>query len=223
MNEPPDHTMKTYEAMNHVIAFLCMCGGSTLVFAGVLYMNTQQMPTKGLSGETVTEFQVDRKPPPKKKERVREPRPRPQRTTAQAPKAPDLSSNIAPVAIEFAGTSSFSLETVSKDLIGSFDKKAPMAEGALDNPPKLRSRSGTQDYPPEARKDGVEGYVLLNIYVKDDGSVGGVKVLDSSPRGVFEESARAFVSDWSFEAGTYEGQSVDAWVKQKVVYKLQRG
>jgi TonB family protein len=48
-------------------------------------------------------------------------------------------------------------------------------------------------------------------------------VLYSSPRGVFDDSARSFVSEWAFEAGTYEGQTVDAWVKQKVVYKLQRG
>lgn len=216
--------MKPEKALNHLIAFLSMCGGSTLVFAGVMYMNAQDKPPKEPPKEAVAEFQVDKKPPPKKKkERQRQPRQRPQKTVAQAPKAPDLSANISNVSLEFSGTSSFSLGDVSKDLIGSFDKKAPMAEGSLDTPPKLRSRAGSQEYPSNARKDGVEGYVLLNIYVKDDGSVGTVKVLDASPRGVFEESARNYVSDWAFDAGTYEGQHVDAWVKQKVVYKLQRG
>jgi protein TonB len=216
--------MTPQKAFNHLIAFFSMCAGSTLVFAGVMYMNAQEKPPKEPPKESITEFQVDKKPPPKKKkERQREPKPRPQKAVAQAPKAPDLSANISSVALDLSGTSSLSLGNVSKDLIGSFDKKAPMAEGSLDTPPKLRARAGSQEYPSSARKDGVEGYVLLNIYVKGDGTVGTVKVLDASPRGVFEESARSFVSEWAFEAGTYEGQSVDAWVKQKVVYKLQRG
>lgn len=216
--------MKPQKAVNHLIAVASMFGGSALVFAGVMYMNAQEKPPKEPPQESVAEFQVEKKPPPKKKkERQRAERPKPQKNVAQAPKAPDLSANIASVALEFSGTSSLSLGNVSKDLIGSFDKKAPMAEGSLDTPPKLRARAGSQEYPPKARKEGVEGYVLLNIYVKDDGTVGTVKVLDASPRGVFEESARSFVSEWAFEAGTYEGQTVDAWVKQKVVYKLQRG
>lgn len=215
--------MKHRTALNHLTAFASMCGGSVLVFGVVLYMNAQEMPPKEPPKEAVTNFEVDKKPPPKKKkERERRERQKPQKSMAQAPKAPDLSGDIGGVALEFSGTSSFSFGDVSKELIGSFDKKAPMAEGSLDTPPKIRSRAGSQEYPPKARKEGVEGYVLLNIYVKGDGSVGNVKILDASPKGVFEDSARSFVSEWAFDAGTYEGQSVDAWVKQKVVYKLQR-
>jgi protein TonB len=207
----------------HLVALASMCGGSVLVFGTVLYMNQQQMPEKEPARESATELHVEKKPPPKKKkERERRQRPEPKRASAPAPRAPDLSSNISGVTLEFSGISEFGLGGVTKDLIGGFDKKGPMTEGALDNPPKPASRGGSQEYPPKARKEGIEGYVLLNIYVRDDGSVGGVKVLDASPKGVFEDSAKTYVEDWSFVAGTYEGQAVDSWVKQKVVYKLQR-
>lgn len=214
--------MQLPKIMNHAVAFGSMCIGGTMVFALVISLNSQKSPPKEAPKESVTEFQVEKKAPPKKKKEKTQRPQRARQTTAQAPRAPDLSSNISDVALDFSGASSMSLGAVSNDLIGKFDKSGPMAEGALDSPPKIQSKGGTQAYPTEARKDGLEGYVLLNIHVRGDGSVGNVKILDASPRGVFEESAKTFVQEWSFQAGTYEGQSVDAWVKQKVVYKLQR-
>ena len=205
-----------------LVAGLIMTAGSALVFSTVLYMNQQEKPPKEIVQESSVEFTVEKKPPPKKKEVKPKQRPKPRHSSAPAPKAPDLSSAISAVGIEFGGLQGVSLELSQGDVLGSFDDKGPMTEGALDSPPRVRARAGSQDYPTQARKDGLEGYVLLNIYVRHDGSVGGVKVLDAKPRGIFEPSAKNYVSEWTFEPGVYEGAPVDAWVKQKVVFKLQR-
>ena len=205
-----------------LFASLSMLGGSLLVFSTVLYMNQQEMPPKELAKNSSVEFMVEKKPPPKKKVKPKRERPKPLRSTASAPKAPDLSSAISGVGIEFSGLSNVSLAVDSNQVLGSFDKKGPMTEGALDAPPRVRARSGVQEYPSQARKEGLEGYVLLNIYVRQDGRVGGVKVLDAKPQDVFEPSAKSYVREWTFEPGTYEGSAVDAWVKQKIVFKLQR-
>jgi periplasmic protein TonB len=199
-----------------------MVCGSALVFATVLSMNLQKKPPKEEDNQATVAFKVEKKPPKKKKTR-RKPASRPrQQRAATAPKAPDLSSAISGVSLEFSGVGNFAVATASDDLIGKIDKKGPMTEGALDNPPKLKSRRGNQEYPEDARKSGVEGYVTLNIYVRSDGSVGSVKVLDSKPSGVFDASAKEFVREWMFSPGSYEGESVDAWVKQRIRYQLQK-
>lgn len=208
----------------HLVAAGSMLGGSALVFATVLYMNQQTKPPKEEPRVSETTFQVERKPPPKKRrERTEQAKTPPRRAMAQAPRAPEISSAISGVSLEtpvFAG--GVDVGAVSRDLIGSFDQKGPMSEGALDQPPKPRSRAGAQEYPPKARQQGLEGYVLLNIYVRGDGNVGAVKVLDAEPKGVFDDAAVEFVRQWSFEPGVYQGESVDAWIKQKIVYQLQK-
>ena len=207
----------------HAVAALTMVCGSSLVFSTVLYMNLQKKPPREEPKETTVSFKVEKKPPKKKKaKRKQERQPRQQPRAAAAPRAPDLSSAISGVSVEFSGIGNFAVGAASGDLIGKIDKKGPMTEGALDNPPKLKSRQGSQEYPEDARKKGVEGYVTLNIYVRSDGTVGSVKVLDSKPPGVFDASAKNFVREWMFSPGSYEGESVDAWVKQRIRYQLQK-
>jgi protein TonB len=209
--------------LKHALATVSMVGGGALVFATVLYMNQSESPPKAEASESSVSFEVERKPPPKKKQEQKQKREsRRQKANANAPRTPDLSSPISGASIDFGGLGGVSLGGVSNDLIGTFDKKAAMTEGALDTPPSLQSRSGSLAYPKDAQKNGLEGYVVLNLFVREDGSVGGVKVLDSKPSGVFEQAAKDFVQNWAFKPGVYEGQSVGAWVKQKVVFQLKK-
>lgn len=207
----------------HAFALLSMTGGGLLVFSTVMYMNQQEKPPKEATEISTVEFKVEKKPPPKKKKaKPRERRPQRQTSSAPAPRAPDLSSAISGVSVEFEGLGGFAMEGASNDLIGSFDKKGPMTEGSLDTPPKLMSRGGKLEYPDDARRKGIEGYVTLNVYVRGDGSVGSIKVLDSKPSSIFDEHAKSHVREWSFNPGVYEGEAVDAWVKQTIRFQLQK-
>jgi protein TonB len=208
--------------LKHTFATFTMLGGAFVVFSTVLYMNQREKPAQERHSASTVSFEVAHKPPPKKKEVKQRQQRRPKQTRAEAPRAPDLSSQISGAAIAFEGIGGFSVDGASNELIGSFDEKAAMTEDTLDTPPKLEARGGNLEYPKAAQTKGLEGYVLLNLFVGDDGRVGGVKVLDAKPSGVFEESARTFVREWSFAPGTYEGQVVGAWVKQKIVFQLQK-
>ncbi len=205
-----------------VVATLFMLGGSSLVFSLVLYMNQQDKPTKPPLETRKVEFQVQRPPPPKRQQpRERHSQRQRQRSSAPAPKAPELSLGISAVAIQFGGAARGARLASGEQLLGPIDKQAALTESALDEVPRLRSRGGTQQYPAQARRQGLEGYVTLNILVRADGSVGDVRVLDAQPPGAFEAAARDFVRSWSFQPGSYQGAAVDAWVKQRVVFKLQ--
>ncbi|MCG8415170.1 MAG: energy transducer TonB [Pseudomonadales bacterium] len=47
----------------------------------------------------------------------------------------------------------------------------------------------TPDYPPSARTQGTEGYVVVAFSVNEDGSVENVRIVEGNPSNVFEESA----------------------------------
>lgn len=207
----------------HAFALFSMTTGGLLVFSTVLYMNQQEKPPTDAAQASTVEFKVEKKKPQKKQKPQKQERtPRRQPRAASAPKAPDLSSAISGVAIEFEGLGGIAIGGTSSDLLGSFDKQGPMTEGTLDTPPKLMSHGGELVYPEDARKKGIEGYVTLNLYVRGDGSVGTVKVLDSKPSRVFDEHAKAYVREFSFNPGVYAGETVDAWVKQTIRFRLQK-
>ncbi len=203
-----------------LLSFASMVGGTFMVFFVVFVMNAKKDPPKDESITKSVNFEVEKKPPKKPKKKKRKTR-KPRKSTAQAPRAPNVSSAISGAAFELPGFNAGALGAGASELIGSFSKKSPMAEGAMDKLPKVRGR-GKLACPPDAQKRGLEGYVLVNIFVREDGSVGRVKVLDARPKGVFNSAAKQAVKNWVFDPGVYDNAPVAGWVKQKVVFRLQK-
>lgn len=63
-------------------------------------------------------------------------------------------------------------------------------------------------YPRQAARDGIEGWVKLEIVVNPDGSVQSVDVVDSKPRGVFDSAAVQAAYKWKFKPKVVNGQPV---------------
>jgi periplasmic protein TonB len=57
------------------------------------------------------------------------------------------------------------------------------------------------EYPPQARRRGLEGHVELEFVILPDGRVDAstIRVTDARPRNVFEDAARRAVARWRFE------------------------
>jgi protein TonB len=77
-------------------------------------------------------------------------------------------------------------------------------------------------FPEKARRSGVEGFVKLSVFVNENGSVAQVRVLDATPRGVFEQVAEDAIRAWEFQPGVYKGESVAGWVTQTVRFELKK-
>ncbi len=101
---------------------------------------------------------------------------------------------------------------------------APAVAGDVKGPakePKLVHKVAPQ-YPPEAKKDGVEGTVVLEATLATDGSVRETRVKqDADPRLV--TAARAAVGQWRYEpvrdAG---GKAVEATISVTVRFALEK-
>ncbi len=78
--------------------------------------------------------------------------------------------------------------------------------GELDRTPRTRFQ-GAPIYPPEARRDGRSGVVVVEFVVDETGAVTAPRVAHSTDRG-FEDAALRAVARWRFEPGRRHGAVV---------------
>jgi protein TonB len=74
-------------------------------------------------------------------------------------------------------------------------------------------------YPVEARKQGIEGVVLLKALIEPNGKIKEVKVLKSIP--IFDKSAVDAVEHWRFTALTSHGNPVYVWMIIPIRFQLK--
>jgi protein TonB len=95
----------------------------------------------------------------------------------------------------------------------------PYRPGSGVEPPRLL-REVRADYTDEGRRKAIEGEVVLEIVVKQDGSVGDVKIMKRLGAGLDERAVQA-VRQWRFAPARRLGSSVDVVVEVAVEFKLR--
>jgi protein TonB len=63
-------------------------------------------------------------------------------------------------------------------------------------------------YPAQAFRSGVEGWVEVEFTVTERGTTRDIEVVGAEPIGVFDATAVAAVTDWSFRPRIVHGQPV---------------
>jgi len=69
------------------------------------------------------------------------------------------------------------------------------------------------DYPSAAKKDGIAGWVDLELTVSTHGVVEDVSVLQAAPPEMFEKSALAAVRKWKYDPRFVDGLPSQAHLK----------
>jgi TonB family protein len=95
----------------------------------------------------------------------------------------------------------------------------PFGPGSGIDPPTL-IREVRPSYTDEARRRAIEGDVLLEIVVRQDGSIGSVRVTRSLGAGL-EQKAIEAVRQWRFLPAKRRGTPVDVVVDVAVEFKLR--
>ncbi len=78
------------------------------------------------------------------------------------------------------------------------------------------------DYPTDALRRGVEGWVDVSYMVTAEGKVTTVKVLDSSPRGVFDAAATKALLRVRYQPMTQGGKSIAVSTKLRIAFRLAK-
>jgi len=95
----------------------------------------------------------------------------------------------------------------------------PYRPGSGITPPQLL-REVRPDYTEEARRQGLEGDVVLEIVVRADGTVGDVRIVKGLGGGL-ERRAVDAVRQWRFSPARRLGAAVDVMVEVAVEFKLR--
>lgn len=78
-------------------------------------------------------------------------------------------------------------------------------------------------YPRVALQRNIEGHVKLAFTITRAGAVENIRVLEASPRNVFEREARSAAARWRFAPRTENGLAVDREAVKTLYFKIQRG
>jgi len=79
-------------------------------------------------------------------------------------------------------------------------------------------------YPRRALSVGIQGYVLLEAILGEDGEIRDIKVLRGLGKGRFgfEEEARNALSQWEFVPGKVKGKTADIRMNLRITFRLNR-
>ncbi len=91
-------------------------------------------------------------------------------------------------------------------------------------PPQLSARGGGNPLPPyprAARRQGLEGRLVLRVTVTAQGTPGVVKVLESSGHALLDDAAVRAVMRWRFQPGRRGSLPVQASLDLPVVFRLK--
>ncbi len=75
-------------------------------------------------------------------------------------------------------------------------------------------------YPKAAFDQGISGKVVLRVEVDAAGKPGDVRVLSSTPAGVFDEASIAAAKQWTFEPARQNGHAVASALKIPMTFEL---
>ena len=77
-------------------------------------------------------------------------------------------------------------------------------------------------YPPQSRRIGEEGKVILRVFVTTEGGAQQVEIKTSSGSDRLDESAQRTVRRWKFIPARSGGIAVESWVLVPIVFKLEQ-
>ena len=75
-------------------------------------------------------------------------------------------------------------------------------------------------YPIRARRNGIQGTVLLDVIVGADGTAQSVKIAASSGHDILDHIARQTVKKWRFIPAKHHGKPIEAGVEVPIQFQL---
>ena len=201
--------------MKTIIPLISSLFGLLLTISLLVAMNSVPPPKERTLSENSVQFSIEVPPPPVTTSS--KPKPRKIKNSPPPPPLPMMSANLTGLSF---GMEALEDELIVKgeDLLGT-NQDVVMTSETVDVPPRAKDRV-PPEYPSTARRKGIEGYVTLSLLINDSGHVEDVVVVESHPSGIFEQSARDTVVQWSFAPGEYKGQPVSVRVTQVLRYSL---
>jgi len=80
-------------------------------------------------------------------------------------------------------------------------------------PPIPSPSNRPPEYPYDARREGIQGRVVVAVLVDEYGFVIKAKIISSSPPKVFDGSVLAALREWKFSPARKKGEPIEQWAE----------
>ncbi len=227
------------------LAFVAACVVALLLFALMLSMvnpprskiqedplaiaNFVRMDGRNEDSATRTRQQAPQPPQPKTPQPPTPPTPNMATPDANLPKLDlDLPSIDAGISVATAPAPSLSGLTAAQSAPAPAAAPAPAsaaveAAGKPGGPEQevMPLNDVRPEYPYRARQQGIEGHIKLAFTINPQGRVENIRVLEASPRNVFDREARRAAARWRFAPRTENGAPVSREAVKTLHFRLQ--
>ena len=93
----------------------------------------------------------------------------------------------------------------------------------VTHPSRISEIGKNPVYPEAARKEHIDGKVILQVVIRQDGTVSSPTILEQDVEGYgFAASAREAVLSWRYDPATLAGKPVAVWMNIRVNFKLDK-
>lgn len=153
------------------------------------------------------------------------PAPTPAASSALPP-APPAPASIAAPAIPAAQTAQTNQGVLPAEAADAAPPTAVVAPAAMPEPGAVHiarpdhAHSPQPEYPMALRELGVQGTVLLRVWVEPDGRPGDIRLARSSGQRLFDDAALRAVRNWRFLPARAGEQAIASWVEFPIRFNL---
>lgn len=95
----------------------------------------------------------------------------------------------------------------------------PAASAVSDIPARLLNNPALS-YPPQARRQRIEGWVEVEVQIDASGEVASARVVRAEPTGVFDRDALRTAQRWRFAPREVDGQPVPSTARRRLNFTL---
>lgn len=96
---------------------------------------------------------------------------------------------------------------------------SPARPAVRDTPARLLNNPSVS-YPPQARRQRLEGWVEVEVQIDAAGAVADARVLRAEPPGVFDREALRTAQRWRFSPREVDGRPVPSTARRRVAFSL---
>jgi TonB family protein len=106
--------------------------------------------------------------------------------------------------------------------VNAAQDETQQASGFVSASTLVRTHYMAPEFPIDARRRGIDGWVDLQFLVNIDGSVGELTVIGAQPVGIFEQAALDAVRRWRYQPAVRGGQPVTQRARLRMRFAMQR-
>ena len=104
---------------------------------------------------------------------------------------------------------------------GTFSEQIAQDNSQKEQSPQIISYTDPK-YPDTAKSKNIEGFIRIVIQISEQGKLDHFNIIESNPAGIFDDSIKEAIQNWTFKPGLSKGKQVSGTITKRITFKLDQ-